>query len=1085
MPPAEEPAAAGRAGDRFVPGRAGPVGSPSLAAAVSPYAAVIFDLDGVVTDTASLHRGAWREMFNQVLNDPRFPQGTAAAPFRDSDYFELIDGRTREQGVQAFLASRGAELPRGTPEDPPGTWTVYGLGALKNRIFLEEVRSSRVRTYPGTLALLEQLRVSRVPTGLVSSSRNTPEILAAAGLDGAFDTVVDGLAALRQHLPGKPDPAMFLEAARRLGIPPTRTVVIEDAVAGVRAASRGGFGLVVGIDRTGQRGDLEEAGARLVLNDVGELDIGLVTTHPWHLAYQGFNPWHEGHREALTTLGNGRMATRGAAPERRADAIHYPGTYLAGTYNRQLQSIHGEQDQGEHMVNLPNWLPLDLRFGTGGWWSENGLVLLHEHRELDLRRALLVRRVRLRDGEGRELDVLQRRFVSMSHPALAMLETTLTPRGWDGPVAVRTGIDAWIRNANIPEDAALGGGHLHVLSARSADNLERTEVQTRQSQIRVATAVRISCGPPSLDVRSRPLPVSPSLPAHQGPWFGMHEALLAAGKSMVVTKSAAIVSSHDRACSSAADGAAAVLARAPQDFAAALAAHEAAWKRLLHLFSFNLHADGETQLVLNLHVFHLLQVLSPHTAELDAGVPARGLHGEGYRGHIFWDDLFVLPLVTSRMPAVTRAVLDYRWRRLDAARDAARADGLAGALFPWRSGSDGTEETPHWLYNPFSREWTRDNSRLQRHGSLAVAFNCWQYYLATADHEWLIDHGAEVIVEVARLVSSLASPGGDGRFHIEGVVGPDEYHDRYPGGTAPGIDDNAYTNVMASWACARPARVLAALHGRDAVEVRRRLGITPEELERWRLLERNLYVPFHDGIISQFEGYGHLQEPDLDGYRRRYGNIERLDLILGSEGDSTNNYKLSKQADVLMLLYVFGEDQLRERLRRMGYRISEAQIRTMVEYYLARTVHGSTLSRVTLSSVLAASDPERAWATFREALDADLDDTQGGTTRTGVHLGAMAGTIDVVQRSFAGLRLDAGNLVFAPRLPAGLRQVSFRIRYRGVLLDIALEHSVLKVAAASGQAPPVRIRVGEQHWVLAPGETAEIAFGPRSGHGHG
>ena len=143
-----------------------------------------------------------------------------------------------------------------------------------------------------------------------------------------------------------------------------------------------------------------------------------------------------------------------------------------------------------------------------------------------------------------------------------------------------------------------------------------------------------------------------------------------------------------------------------------LSEHEDAWQRLLQLFVVTIDGSPQVQLILNLHVFHVLQTLSPHTAELDAGVPARGLHGEGYRGHIFWDELFVLPLVTSRMPSVARALIDYRWRRLPAAREAATAAGFRGALFPWQSGSDGREETPGWLFSQRSSRWVPDYSHL-------------------------------------------------------------------------------------------------------------------------------------------------------------------------------------------------------------------------------------------------------------------------------------------------------------------------------------------------------------------------------------
>lgn len=1043
-----------------------------MAATRPPYQAVIFDLDGVVTDTASVHRAAWKALFDSVLAR-RENTGSPAAPFRDSDYYATVDGRSREDGVLAFLRSRGMDIPRGTPQDPPGAWTAYGLGAEKNALFLAALRKEGVHAYPGTLGLLDRLQKSRVPVGLVTASRNALPVLAEIGLANRFDAVVDGTVAAELGLPGKPDPAMFLEAACRLGVHPEHAAVIEDATSGVAAARRGGFGLVVGIDRAAQRQQLESAGADVVLRDAGELDIGLVATRPWRLDYSGFDPWHEGHREALTTLGNGRMATRGTAPEAKADTIHYPGTYAAGIYNRLPETIGGETSQSEHMVNLPNWLPLDVRFGSGGWWSEGGLILRREHRELDMKRAVLTRRVLLEDGDGHQLDLTQRRIVSAAQPELALLETTVVSRGWDGPVEFRTGIDSAVRNANIAEDAALGGVHLRTLGVNVQDGVESVETETRQSHIRIAVAVRNTFSGRSR-VTSSALQDAVSTEAGASRWLQHHRTALQNGQPLAVLKTAALVTSRDRAISAPLAAARAVLNRTPDSFSQAMEEHQRAWRRLIDLFGVDLHPDGESQLILNLHVFHLLQVLTPHTADLDAGVPARGLHGEGYRGHIFWDDLFVLPLVTARLPAVTQSVLDYRWRRLDAARDAATAAGVSGALFPWRSGSDGAEDTPRWLYNRFSQKWTRDNSRLQRHGSLAVAYNVWQYFQATEDRQWLIRHGAEIIVEVVRMISSMAEAGQDGRFHLHGVVGPDEYHDGYPDRPGTGVDDNAYTNVLAAWICGHPARILGALEGEDGRQLRKRLGITSSELGRWKRLGRTLYVPFHDGMISQFEGYGRLEELDWEHYRRTYGNIERLDLILGAEGDSTNRYKVAKQADVLMLLYVLGEDQLIRTLHRLGYTVVPKQLKAMVDYYLLRTIHGSTLSRVTLASVLAATDPERAWDTFRDALDADLDDTQGGTTRTGIHLGAMAGTIDVVQRSFAGLRISSNELVFAPRLPRELRRVFFKLRYRGVLLAVTLQTGSLRVAAARGNAPPIHIRVGNRSILLSPGSTAEI-----------
>ena len=514
----------------------------------------------------------------------------------------------------------------------------------------------------------------------------------------------------------------------------------------------------------------------------------------------------------------------------------------------------------------------------------------------------------------------------------------------------------------------------------------------------------------------------------------------------------------------------------PGGFAALQAEHEAAWAVLLQPFVIEFDASSQAQLILNLHVFHLLQTLTTHTAELDAGVPARGLHGEGYRGHVFWDELFVLPLLNSRLPSLARELIDYRWRRLGAARDAARAAGLKGALFPWQSGGDGTEQTPKLLFNRLSGHWMPDYSRLQRHVGLAVAYNAWQYFEATQDRGWLTGHGAEIIVDVARLFASMAEfdPAED-RFHLRGVMGPDEYHTGHPGSPGGGLDDNAYTNIMAAWVFDQAVWIMHSVQGFDMEELRARLLITAAEIEAWEHLSRRMFVPFHDdGVISQFDGYVRLRELDWKHYRRTYGLIERLDLILEAEGDSTNHYRLAKQADVLMLLYVLGEDQLIQFLARMGYTVTPAQMAATVDFYLARTAHGSTLSRVAHASVLAQRDPEKAWATFREALDADLDDTQGGTTRSGIHLGAMAGTIDVVQRSFAGLRITRDALDFAPRLPAELSRVDFRVRYRDQMLAVHLERDRLRVSAAPGDAAPVLVRVGTRRVLLRAGQEHEF-----------
>ncbi|MBC8093961.1 MAG: haloacid dehalogenase, partial [Pseudonocardia sp.] len=478
-----------------------------------------------------------------------------------------------------------------------------------------------------------------------------------------------------------------------------------------------------------------------------------------------------------------------------------------------------------------------------------------------------------------------------------------------------------------------------------------------------------------------------------------------------------------------------LLAAAP-GFAELESDHRAAWHRLWGRFHLEF-VDGpddapaavETLRTLRLSAFHLLQTVSPHTLDIDAGIPARGLHGEAYRGHVFWDELFVFPVLTLRLPGLARALLYYRVRRLDAARRGARAAGYTGAMYPWQSGSDGREETQLVHLNPRSGRWLPDTSHLQRHVGLAVAHNVWQYYQATGDGEFLADRGAEVLLEVARFFAGLATldPVRD-RYRIRGVMGPDEYSTRYPGAAEPGIDDNAYTNVLTVWVLLRARDVLAVLPATRRAELLESLGLEPVELLRWEDVSRRMYVPIaEDGVISQFEGYRELPELDWDDYRRRYGDIQRLDRILEAEGRSVDDYQVSKQADVLMLFYLFSADELRELLERLGYGLAPEAIPRTIEYYTARTAHGSTLSALVLAWVLARMDREQALEPFERALRSDLADIQGGTTAEGIHLGSMAGCVDLVLRCFAGLETRRDALWFNPHWPRRFGPLSLAV----------------------------------------------------------
>ncbi|MET8681547.1 glycosyl hydrolase family 65 protein [Streptomyces sp. NPDC004647] len=793
----------------------------------------------------------------------------------------------------------------------------------------------------------------------------------------------------------------------------------------------------------------------------------------WTWEYVGYAPAEERLRESLCTLGNGYFATRGAAPECVADDVHYPGTYAAGCYNRLVSMVADRQVENEDMVNLPNWLPLRFRVRTGGgsgaWFSPDAAELLEHRQTLDLQSGILTRRLRYEDADGRRLRVDQSRLVHMEDPHLAALRTEFTAEGWSGEVEVESALDGEVTNAGVHRYQDLNGSHLtHVETGAVEPETIWLRCHTNTSDIGIGMAARTTV----TGHAPATYPVSRLHLTHLRAAHVLHVPV-EDGRATTVDKIVALHTSHDPAIGDPVQAAVDQAVGAP-GFAGLLDSHRAAWEVLWRRAE--LEVPGEAGLILRLHLFHVLQTLSPHTEDLDVGVPARGLHGESYRGHVFWDELFVLPFLNLHFPEVSRALLNYRHRRLPQACRAAGDLGRAGAMYPWQSGSDGREETQQLHLNPRSGRWLPDHSWLQHHVGSAVAYNVWQYCEATGDTEYLQTKGAEMLLQIARYwADSAVLDPGFGRYCIRGVVGPDEYHDAYPDAAAPGLDDNAYTNVTAAWVLGRTLDLVGGLPEPRRQELFEHTGVTDDDLERWYDVSRRLRVPFHQGVISQFDGFGDLVELDWGGYRERYGDIRRLDRILEAEGDTVNRYQASKQADVLMLGYLFSPLELSRLFRRLGYELDDTTWQRTVDYYLHRTSHGSTLSGLVHGWVLARVRRAEAWTFVREALEGDVADLQGGTTGEGIHLGAMAGTLDLVQRGLTGLETRDDALWLDPVPLPELSEYGFSLRYRGHWgVDLRLRRGRMRIGVPASSEPPIRVVLGGRSITIAPGEAFRL-----------
>ena len=795
------------------------------------------------------------------------------------------------------------------------------------------------------------------------------------------------------------------------------------------------------------------------------------------LVYDGFEPAREGLREALTSTGNGYFCTRGCAEWEDANGTHYPGTYAHGVYNRSTTVMGIHPVPNEDLVNLPNWLVLKLRIEGEEPFRLAGVELLSYRHAYDFRNALVLRELRIRDRAGRETSLRSRRFVSMHRMHQAALAWDLTPENWSGAVEVVSALDGRVVNQGVARYRELEGRHLDPQGPRiGGPDVIALKARTRQSRIEVAEAARtrVYHGAEELEVTRSTYQSEDYI--QQVLAFELRE-----GMTIRVEKLVAFYSSRDRGISEPLEAATKSATWYPR-FDDALDGQAGAWDELWEVCDARLPRAESVQFLLRFHTAHLLQVCSRLTAHHDAGVPARGLNGEAYRGHVFWDELFVYPFLNFRLPMIARGLLLYRYRRIGEARNAASRHGYRGAMYPWQSGSDGAEQTPSIHLNPLSGRWDPDLSRNQRHVGAAIFYATWQYHEATHEFDFLRDCGAELMLEIARFWASIAhfNPERE-RWEIHGVMGPDEFHEKYPGAAEGGLRNNAYTNVMAAWIADTAQKVLELLPASRRDALRARIGLTDEEIRTWQDMSRRMFVPFHaDGVISQFEGYEDLEELDWDDLRARHGNIQRLDRILRAEGRDPNRYKLAKQADTVMLFYLFPDAELKRIFDRLGYEFSSDLARRTIEYYDQRCSHGSTLSLIVYAGVLAGIDPESSWQRFLVTLNSDFGDVQGGTTPEGIHTGVMAGTLDLVQRIYLGTEIRDGVVRFDPRLPGRLDGMSLPMQFRGTPIRVRIKGNQLTVQALrDGFSLPVSVGVGDEVHELSAGDQCTFTLGAR------
>ncbi|MDT2739826.1 glycosyl hydrolase family 65 protein [Enterococcus canintestini] len=758
----------------------------------------------------------------------------------------------------------------------------------------------------------------------------------------------------------------------------------------------------------------------------------------WQVTYHGYRPGKDEYSvESLLTVGNGFMGLRGTMPEMEISDDHYPATYLASLYNTAASIVADQTIYNEDFVNAPNLQKIYLIVDDEKIAFEKDQIKKLT-RTLHMKTGLFTANAIVTTKSGKDIAIKVKKIANMEHTAQYSIHYAFVPLNFSGTVTVVTEADGDVYNYNVARYRSLTKDHLDITRLHATGKKALLVAKTKASKITVTQYSELFSD--TLDLTQlentqtdKVIRQKITFSAAKNTWYSLDKAVSVAQRRKEESPLEIDLNTITL-----------------PDFKTSAAQSAIAWQILWDKAAITVSGDLMSQKLLNLHTYHLLCSASPNGNKgLDASITARGLHGEAYRGHIFWDELFILPFYIIHFPKTAREILLYRYRRLKAAKIDAKKAGYKGAMFPWQSGLEGTEQSQELHLNPISGKWKEDHSRLQRHVSLAIAYNIWQYFNNAQDEDFMKQYGLELMLEIAHFWESAAIWDEKlERYSIDHVMGPDEFHESYPNSEKGGLKNNAYTNMMVVWLFEEIARLQEVLPTDFAATVEKS-GISAETLHRMKDIKNKLALEINeDGIIAQFEGYFNLKDLDWDYYQEKYGNVYRMDRILNAEGHSADEYKVAKQADSLMIFYNFPQQKVDEILQDLNYDLPADYVTKNLAYYLARTSHGSTLSRVVHAQLAAmVDDQDLAWQLYKEALYSDYRDIQGGTTAEGIHAGVMAATLYIPLTTFAGLDIRQEVLNLTPNLPKAWESLSYKLKIRGVHFAIALTHRKIIITA--------------------------------------
>jgi trehalose/maltose hydrolase-like predicted phosphorylase len=740
----------------------------------------------------------------------------------------------------------------------------------------------------------------------------------------------------------------------------------------------------------------------------------------WLLVVDGWAPAREPGIEGALALVNGYLGVRAAVEE--GSAASTPATFLNGVFDAASQAVAQAAATPERqvvaaptpeLVVAPDWSKLHLEVGNAPLTMETAEVLGHR-RTLDLRRGMLVREWRLRAG-GRTTRLRSLRFASLADRHVLGQVLEVVAEDWSGPMTVEAIVDG---------DVANEGGVRHLVGHRTrrVEGGMLLETTTAERGIGICLAARTAL----VDDDGRGVVGEDECGGSA--LVGRYRFAASPGQVWRLRRLVTVFTGRDEP-----DPAARAAGRLGEAAAIGLPGllqrNAAAWAERWATADVEITGDDELQRRVRFASYHLIGCANPDDPYAAPG--ARSLTGERYKGHVFWDnETFVLPHFVYTHPPTARAMLGYRHHTLQAARENAQVRGWRGAAYAWESADTGEDVTPAYYITASGERKDVRTGEQEHHLNADIGIAVWQYWQATGDEAYLLAEGAEILLELARFWASRAEGGADGRWHVRRVIGPDEYHED--------VDDNAYTNQLAAWLLVQAGDLAGWLRERRPDRWRSlvaALDLDDREPAGWRAVAAGLVdgLDPETGLIEQHRGFHQLEAVDLAALEPRTTTLEVL-FGWGRLGP----LKLVKQADVVLLLALLGE--------RYPSAVQEANF----HYYEPLTVHDSSLSPAVHALVAARlGDLDTAVRYLQQAVRLDLDFDQGVTAAGGVHIATLGGIWQALVLGFGGMTVaDGGQPRFTPHVPASWGSLRFRVRWRGILLEVTATGNTAAVNCA-------------------------------------